>query len=452
MSCAFFDAAAGRHCGKVTMLGSFFCADHARARRSSVDYCMKLPPVIPDDALPKSNSRPPTEHEKSRFAQAAAAAFAEVTALTSALDAQENSPVRQKAEASIEKIFGAQHAKDAVETLKNMAWVLDRWAKKPEEGLTISETKAFLGWAAGTSEHGTGLLGFGWTAAPISLPRVTEKGINDLSTTLIHESAHGVSGDIQDACGYRHMNPGKFYKATVRQRLTNADHYAQCVAMFKGRLTEETWDEERRAYSADDGDGGGVASKLRTVFIDLATICLHAKIAGDRLVQEFAGRGNDPIGNQAAAFGKLLGGNNYDHTTTRRVALARVADIVHQIRRLEDAMRGVDYGDGNVVDLEDLFKEMEIAQKGSAAIVFPVNVSDVKVTVVASKGTPDRDLRGLLLKEMVSECLQSHNPGDAGRGITAEVLYGLHARYAKGAGISPIDVNLKPTIAKAVGD
>jgi hypothetical protein len=452
MSCIFFDASSGRHCDKVTMLGSFYCADHARSRRSSSDYRMKLPPPIPDRALPTAHIRPPTAEEAGLFAKAASTALGDVRAMLSALGERKDSDSRQKAETALHKVFGAIHASQATQTLENMAWILNNWAMSPQEGLSMSDANAFLGWQAGTSAHGTGrFLTWTWTAASIKLPRVTKEGIDTLSRTLIHESAHGVSSDIQDGFGYRTKNPGKFYRSTCQQRLINADHYAQCVEMFKGRLTSATWDQESQEHSGIDGGGKTVASRLSSIFIDLQTLCLHAKITGDRMVQWLAGKGNEPYGEGAKEFGQLVG-RTYNDTTTRGVALARMVDVMHQLRRLEDALDGVDFGDGHVVDLDDLFKENKIAQKGSAAIVYPINVSNVKVMVIATPGTPDRDLRGLLLKEMISECLQSHNPGDAGRVITAENLYSLHSRYAQNAKIPPIDVNLSPAIARHVDD
>ncbi|QBE64338.1 hypothetical protein [Pseudoduganella lutea] len=410
---------------------------------------MKLPPAIPDTALPTSLERAPNDKEKRRFAKAATKACAEVTSLVTALGESRGSDAQVNAETAIQKVFGATHAGKAAETLKDMAWILKRWAQKPEEGLSISDTNAFLGWGAGTSVHGTGFFR-NWTAAPIKLPRVTKEGVDNLSRTLIHESAHGVSSEIQDAFGYRKMNPGKFYQSTCQQRLINADHYAQCVEIFCGRLSGATWDNELQVHGGASG-GSAVASRLGAVFVDLRTICMHAKIAGDRMVIELTGTDAVPLGSNAAHYTRLLG-RTFSQATVRGVVRARITDMAHQIRRLEDALAGVDFGDGNVMDIEDLFKEMDIAQKGSAAIVFPINISNVKVMVIASRGTAERDLRGLLLKEMISECLQSHNPGDAGRVITADNLHALHTHYARGAGIPPIDVNLSPAMARHVND
>src|SRR5262245_8682707 len=72
MPCAFLG------CNATQTMGSFYCAQHAQQAGGKSDYRFCLPPKFEAGAIPRSESREPTEKERQVFVGACRAAHGDV--------------------------------------------------------------------------------------------------------------------------------------------------------------------------------------------------------------------------------------------------------------------------------------------------------------------------------------------------------------------------------------
>ena len=419
MPCAF------QGCVADPRLGSFYCAAHAQKEGSPDDYRMCAPPKVNYQSIPREGQqkRGPAEKEGKVFAAAALGAKKLIDGLLTTETAE--------SARAIGTVFGNANKEKVLEVLKEMSQVLGDWAYNPGKCLTINEMNRFLGWAGGTSARSVGMTWLTTGYAPIELARVPDSAA-DLEYTLLHECAHGARKEIIDAAGYRHTHPTTFYRSSREDRLTNADHYATCVLLFQGKLSYDTWEADLKKYTTDDV--AVIVPKLKSLVGDITRVVGNAKIQSDRLAKHWTAQGETlGIGQQnAQQMNEQLGGYVFDAGTKVKRASKRAVDVSGQLRRLERVLAGVDLGDGEIVDLEDI----ERGAVGGGAIVFPINAGNVKVALVADKTMADPQLRGLLLKGLLDACL---NTAQEKRELSAKVVVNLYKAY--NSGNSPIDID-----------
>src|SRR5262245_38575837 len=314
-----------------------------------------------------------------------------------------------------------------------MADVLSDWQKGPSKSLTMTPIGDFLLFGAATSARTDYLLCYGY--AQVKLPSV---GANDLSLTLIHESAHGVSSEIRDKSGYRTGTPASFYSASVEERLKNADHYRACIELFQGLLTDKTWDDESARHSTNLQNQGG--PNVKTLLTDITTVVGHARLELMTESRTWARKERAArAGKDGVEVNALLGGS-LTAESTNQVVLERIIDVLHQVRRFQDVLKGVGAGE---ISYSIPGSKSNITPSGGKAFVLLGDREDVRVELVAEPGTSDAQLRGLLLKGLLSKCLSAKGTQNAARKVTAAHVVELYKLY--NGGKDPIGIDLTAT-------
>jgi hypothetical protein len=421
-------------CLAAPKLGSFYCAEHSQAGANTL-LNRRLPPLIDAASVPKSGERPPQPAEAMVFAQACTMAGRHVSAFIADLEQANSRALR-----AIEKVFGLDQTEAAKNVFVEMADVLKDWASGPTKALKVDDMKPFLGWLAGTSARKKTWLLFGTYCdyAPISLPPPTARtqpALEAFARTLIHESAHGVSVEINDRAGYRSLSPGTFYRATIPERLVNADHYAACIALHQKWFKLKEWDAALLAH----GEVQALVpeSRLKGLVSGLSKIVMCAKIQIDRQIPGLKdAQGKHVVGPHYVDLLNALGLVCAQNTPVNAAIVERVVDVAHQLRRFENLLPHVEVGDGEVISVErnqlpDDITEAELKKVG--IVLFSSSAGAIKLVIGAAAGREigDAELRTLLLKALLKHCLQhKQNAADANRRLRAEHVAELYRRYS----------------------
>jgi hypothetical protein len=408
-----------KDCKNANVLGSFYCGDHTQCVHSS----MTLPPFIPFESIPSALGKQPDSQQEMVFAEACHKAEHRISALLADLDLKKADSQAAKA---VKTVFGAKNLNDVKEVYEGMKDVLVDWRKTPKHKVTIEALHGFLGWSGGTTAQVVtpGLLFGSWwpwkAPAKITFPSLPDNVTWKLVDTLVHECAHGVKKEIEDNGGYQITSPTTFYRCNFEERLKNADHYAACLKLFEGKKTFEAWTAEETDHGQKQKSEAEVEFEVGELLADIRKLVGHAKIQCDRLIIECRRKAelNEPLGDTADVVTKLGEKYTQDTKDTKR-AVVRAVDVALQLRNFEMKLRwGTNIGDGKFV------KDPNITT--SAVVVFPVNDRKIHVLVGLGANPTKRELRVILLDELLKKCLQTN---ELARKLLREHVVALYKKY-----------------------